>query len=777
MKYSKLLLILFLSFHLHLTATDEKKEVSISGFVKDAASGEAMIGTNILLYRESLDNTPPYRGVASNRYGYYSFPDVDKGRYIVVFSNIGYNQLVDTLLVSISSGSLKYDAFLDKTDIRMEEVIVSGERKSKAIVSEIKLSQSMLKALPTMSGEVDIFKSLQLLPGVQIASELSSGLYIRGGSPDQTLTIVDNMIVYNPTHLGNFASTFNSNAVQDIILVKGAFPAEYGGRLSSVLDIKLRSGTKEKEKLIIGLGSLNSNLTLEGPLNENATYIIAGRTMYYDLLQKSLFKDSENPYYNFHDLNTKFTYNLSDKDAVSISSYYSKDRLYSPDNTEDLEYEMSWLNGAASVSWLRSSDKYISNTVASYVEYHFNSMIDNNLNSIEASDYFASSKLRDFSFSNDIEVYMHKNHKIKTGLQIMIHSYNLVASDVYHYSLEQDSDLRTRLNSLEASGYILAESQLTERLKTNIGGRLYYFKSNKQLSFEPRLSFMYNITDYLAFKGALAISHQYLHLMFRNNISLPTDFWFPSTEQISPSKSTQYVAGFESNFGGNEYIISLEAYYRDMKNIYEFKDNAKFRPSTPIYDLITKGQGEAYGIESFINKRIGKLTGWIGYTYSYTKRLFDELNLSRIYYPRYDRRHDISIVLCYDIADNFFVSATWNYATGQGVTMPYAQYQAPKTGSFDDYEILLLYTERNGHRLPAYHKLDISCSYDFTMGKSDMTFFISLFNVYDRKNIFAQYLTFKEIIDNESGEINYLPQIKQIVLFPFIPTFGIKFNL
>lgn len=755
----------------------QSDEVIVSGFVRDAATGEALIGTNILLYKSSIISAIPYRGVASNRYGFYAFPGLSKGAYAVEFRNIGYRTHIDTIIISISNGSLRLDVELKSEDILLNEVIVSGERESKAIVSEIKLSGNILKSLPSMSGELDIFKSLELLPGVKTASELSNGLYIRGGSPDQTLTLIDNMIIYNPSHLGNFASTFNSNAVQDIILVKGAFPSEYGGRLSSVLDIKLRSGTKEKEKVALGIGTLNSHLLLEGPLSEQSTYIISGRTMYYDMIQKGFFKNSENPLYNFHDLNAKFTYNLSDNDALSISSFYSKDRLYSPSSLDDIEYETSWLNGSVSLNWLHSGERYISNTTLSFIEYQFESRIDNNLLSVDASDYFASSKLSDFIFSNDFEIFAHENHKLKTGLQVLYHSYNLIASDIYHYSLEIDSDLRTKINSLEAAFYFQAESQLTSRLKTNIGLRTYYFKDQKQLNLEPRISFMFYLLDNFSLKGAASVSHQYLHLLTRDDISLPTDFWFPSTRKILPGKSSEYVTGFEYRTDNQEYTISLEAYYRDMKDIYEFKDNAKFRPTTPVDELLTKGEGEAYGIEFFLNKSMGKFTGWIGFTHSYTRRLFNDLNLGRIFYPRYDRRNDASLVIAYKFSEQFSASATWTYATGQGMTMPYGQFQAQQMGMDQGSEILLLYTERNGHKLPAHHKLDISFTYDIKFEKSDMTIYCTLFNLYNRQNVFAQYLLLTEQINNETGQKEIIPQVKQIVLFPFIPAAGIKINL
>ena len=609
-----------------------------------------------------------------------------------------------------------------------------------------------------------------MLPGVSTASELSNGLYIRGGSPDQTLTLVDNMMVYNPAHLGNFASTFDENALQDIKLIKGGFPAEYGGRLSSVLDIKLREGRKDKESGSIGVGIINSNFTFEGPLTDNSTYIISGRGMYYDAVQNLLNKSTETPRYNFYDLSTKFSYLLTETDILSLSGFFSKDHLYSPDNAKDINYDIGWENGAVNLNWLDiNSESLFSNTTFSFINYNSKSVIQNASDVSSTQDYYASSKIQDVILRRLMESYWHKDHTFKGGLQVSYHNFNLLASKVYNYFLEINSDTRTDLNSLEFSMFLQNESQIGSRLKTNIGARAYYFTATKGMSFDPRISLSYALSEDILLKASYSVAHQYLHLVSRNDISLPTDFWFPSTNKIKPSKSTQYILGCEISLADNVYLVTLEAYYRDMKNIIEFKENATFDVFDTIEDYFTIGQGEAYGLEFFLNKRAGKFTGWIGYTLAWTRRQFDDLNLGQIFFPKYDRRHDVSVVLTYKLDKNISFGATWTYSSGQRTTLPNGQYEFNNFVLGDQSNIYLYYSKRNGYQMPAYHKLDLNFTYKFKMFDTDAQFYVNIFNVYNHQNAFAQYVTY-----DDTGTRMVL---KQITLFPFIPTLGftIKF--
>ncbi|OGU58469.1 MAG: hypothetical protein A2V66_04500, partial [Ignavibacteria bacterium RBG_13_36_8] len=731
------------------TAFAQEGQSTISGFIKDAATGEVLIGTNILLYKDSISViNPPYRGAASNKYGFYAVPNVARGKYLIIIRNIGYKTITNSIDVAILSGTVRYNVDMEEEDVELSEVVVEGKREDKVKISTVSVSPELLSQLPSLSGGIDLFRSLQMLPGVSVASELSNGLYVRGGSPDQMLTLVDNMMVYNPAHLGNFASTFDENALQDIKLIKGGYPAEYGGRLSSVLDIRLRNGTKDKERGTIGLGMINSNFTLEGPLTENSTYMISGRGMYYDMIQKTFKKESQSPRYNFYDLSSKFSYLLTESDILSISAFFSKDHLYNPPNSRDINYNIGWQNGAINLNWLDINSKSLfSNTNISFINYDSKSIIENSSQTVSTQDYYASSKLQDIILRRSMESYWHEDHTLKAGIEIAYHNYDLLASKSYNYFLEIDSELRTKINSLEISTYVQNESQFGARLKTNIGGRLYYFASQKFISFDPRISVSFALFENLSFKASYSVAHQYLHLITRDDISLPTDLWYPSTKKVAPSKSAQVIFGTELTLDNQRYLLSLEGYYRDMKNLIEFKDNASFDIFDNIEDFFTSGEGEAYGAELFFNKRAGNLTGWIGYTMSWTRRKFDDLNLGRVFYPRYDRRNDISIVLTYAITNSLSFGLTWIYGSGQRITLANGQYQFQNFALNYDQNIYLNYTERNGYQLPDYHKLDLNLTYKFDLLNQQATFYINLFNVYNRKNAFAQYVIHDETRD------------------------------
>jgi len=743
----------------------------ISGFVTDAITGEAIVGTNILLFKDSLNfNELPLTGTATNKFGYYVIPSLTTGKYYLVARYIGYKTNIFEISIGGTQQNEIYPIQLSQEDIKLEEVIIEGKRTDVPISSTIDVSPELLAKLPTLSGEVDLFKSLELLPGVNKSSEISSGLYIRGGSPDQTLTLVDGTIVYNPAHLGNIASTFNSNAISDLRLIKGAFPAEYGGRLSSVLDIKLRSGTKEKNKGTIGLGIINSYATFEGPLEENSTYMLSGRYMYYDIIQKNFNSNSTVPRYNFYDVNAKVNYILSENNIISISGLYSKDHAYNPPKTSDTDYEIDWKNVNLSLNWLQVNKKsLLLNSIISFINYEFSSKIGVNPNSITSFTYFSKPNLIDFYFRQNAEIKWLQNHTFKTGFDIALHNYDILYSDVYNEALEKDPYAGKDITSIEASLYFQSESKITENLSANFGGRLYYFNAQRLLRFEPRIAVSYQINQNLVMKGAFAIANQFLHLIVRNDITLPTDLWYPSTKNIQPSEATQYVLGFDSYWFDQDYIFTVEGFYKRMKNLYEFKNAPQLNPlDDSIEDQFTSGQGEAYGVEFFINKTEGRFSGWIGYTLSWSVRQFDALNGGKKYYSKYDRRNDFSIVLAYSFLENLNFGLTWIYATGQRYTLPPGQFIFDPIGIGGNEEIQFNYTGINTTKFPDYHKLDLNLNYSFNMFNADLEAYLNIYNVYNRHNAFAQYVVIEK---NEAGE--EVPVVKRITLFPFIPSAGV----
>ncbi len=747
----------------------QQKLAKISGLITDASTGEALIRTNLLLYKDSLDlNSPPFRGAATNQFGFYIIPDIPPSHYFLIARYIGYKPVIREILIGKTKPVFNFNIEMHPEDIRLEEVIVKGEKTKNTTVSTIDVSPELLKKLPSMSGEVDLFHALQLLPGVTTASEISNGLYVRGGSPDQTLTLVDGIIIYNPAHLGNFASTFNSDAIKDVKLIKGAFPAEYGGRLSSVLDVKLRSGTKEENKGIISLGAVNSHATLEGPLGENSTYMISGRKMYYDLFQQKFDKNSTVPRYNFFDLSGKITRTLSEQSILFISGMYDQDNIYSP-ASQNSDYNITWKNLALGLNWIQiNSNSIFTNSLVSFVDYKFRSEINDSLNPGTLSSYFSSSDLKDLNVKQNVELHWNETNTSKLGFDLAAHIYNLLYSDVYDPVIEIDPFAGFKQNSLEASFFIQNESHITKDLFTNIGGRVYYFNQQEYLSFEPRVSLNYSIFPNFRINAAFAIAHQYLHLIVRENISLPTDLWYPSTKNIKPGKSNQYVLGVDYTLP--DYFFSIEVYYKRLKSIYEFVNNPSLDArNSNIDDQLTEGEGEAYGAEFFINRTLGEFTGWIGYTLSWTRAQFDELNAGRIFYPRYDRRHEVSIVLTYEPNKNWTIGATWVYASGQGFTIPNGQYIFTGVGLDQTTDVKYDYTERNGYKLPAYHKLDLNASYKFIWAGLQWETYVNIYNLYNRNNAFAQYVTFENKADGRS-----VPKIKQISLFPIIPMAGIK---
>lgn len=743
---------------------------NIIGRVTEKGSGSPMFGVNIILYKDSLRISNPLGGTATNQNGNYKFQNLESGTIWLFASSIGYKTFSVKLNLPVNK-TLEFNFSLEQTNVELDQILIEAKRDTFKNVSTIDLNPKFLETLPTISGEVDVFRALTLLPGVTTASEISSGLYIRGGSPDQTLTLVDGVVVYNPFHLGGFASTFNSDALENIRLIKGAFPAEYGGRLGSVLDITLRKGSNTKFKGILGLGTISSRVTTEGPISPNSSYIISGRKMYLDLIQKQILKSDIIPLYNFYDLNGKFDYNFSLIDKLTFSGYHGSDNLYNSETNKDAAYDINWSNTTLNLNWLHlTEDKKFTKISLNFTGYEFSTLIqDKNPNSFR-NDFYSSSLIQDYSIKIDGQYLGNEQHTVKNGIEVTLHNFNLINNDFFTQSLSSDERFGTSFVSIETAAYIQDNWQITPLLSANIGTRFYYFPDARYFDIEPRVSLSYTLTDGFYIKSAFSITNQFLHLIVRNDVILPTDIWFPSTTTIKPSRGMQGVLAFESEFLDKEYILTLEGYYKKMNNLYEYSDTATFTIEVPVEGQLTSGRGEAYGVEFFINKQKGKFTGWVGYTLSWTKRFFDNINQGIMFYPRYDRRHDISLVISYSLDEFWEFGATWNYGTGQAYTMPIGQYYFPGVYSANEGgpQIFLDYDKINEYRLPAYHKLDLSASFNTKWNEKSLKFIFSIYNVYNRQNPFARYINFYE--DTAQG---YIAQLKQFTLFPFFPTISV----
>lgn len=742
---------------------------TISGTVSEEKTGEYIISLTVVLYKDSL-SSKPFRGTYTNKFGYYSFSQILPGEYHLVAKGVGYQQFSKKIRLK-DGENLRLNIKMKTADVVTEEVLVTAERSSEEAISRIStvnIAPSFIFKLPSLGGETDVFRALQTLPGVKQSSELTSGLYIRGGSPDQNLYLLDGVIVYNPNHLGGFLSVFNGDALRDIKLIKGAFPAEYGGRLSSVLDMTMKEGRKDRFSADGGISLISSRLTLEGPISENASFMLSGRRMYFDVLTSMFVPKDEVPNYYFYDLNAKVNYKVSENSHIFLSGFLCRDVLESPKD-EDMKFDINWGNKTSNLRWLYIvSPLLFTNFSLIYTDYTFRTDIYDKKNI--ANNFISKSQIRDWTFRAEAQYFPEKNHKIKTGLEAINHRF--LAKTAFNFENNLEIPFNSKdATSVELSCYLQDEWDVTDRLATNIGSRLYYFEEADYVRFEPRFSATYKLADNTSLKTSFSMAHQFLHLIIRNDISVMTDLWFPSTKNVLPSRSTQTVVGVEQLFDEGKYLLSLEGYYKKMNNLYEYKDSATFSFGIPLENQFTRGNGEAYGVEVFFNKRLGNFTGWIGYTLSWTKRKFKELNEGKPFYPRYDRRHDVNIVLVYEISPSWEIGATWYYGTGQAYTMPTGSFSFEEIG-FTDYEdIKYQYTERNGARLPAFHKLDINFLHHFEWFSLPWTVSLNIYNAYNRRNPFAWY------ISTDYDGTNVTKKLKQLTLFPLIPTIGLSFKI
>jgi len=793
MNFRSLLSLLLLAVTTGSLRAQPGGTASVAGIITEKNSGELVTGATVIIQRDSTaapeqsggTAQEKVRGAVSNKYGFYSIANVPAGRYRLLVRGVGYTTLSAPVTVDGTGGSVRMDLQLETKDIRTDSVMIEASRDPSptGTISSVELRPEFIQQLPALGGETDIFRALQLLPGVKSVSEISSGLYIRGGSADQNLTLLDGVIVYNPSHLGGFLSTFNSDAVRDIRLIKGAFPAEYGGRLSSVLDMTMREGTKEKISGSAGISLINSRLTVEGPINDDATFMLSGRRMYLDLILMAATNPDSIPRYYFYDFNGKVNYKISPSDRLFLSGYFGNDVFTGPPAEQNV-IDIGWGNATANLRWMHIvSPDLFTNFSAIYTNYNFSTLY-------EDYDYYSKtleggfksvSGIRDFMLRGEAQYYPSEDHVVKAGIEATEHRFRADAS--FEISDFPKIDRTpTILRSLDASLYLQDEWRITPLLSSNIGGRLYYFEGGNYLRVEPRISLSYALSEKTSLKAAFSSGNQFLHLISRNDIPLPTDVWFPSTETIRPSESLQGVLGFETYLDDRTYLFSIEGYYKKMHNLLEYKDTASLSLDVPLATSFTAGSGEAYGVELFLNKRVGEFTGWIGYTLAWTTRTFPELNSGRPFYPRYDRRHDISVVLTYRIGESWEFGASWVYGTGQAYTMATGQYQfTPIYRDMDDPfgsgDQRSDYSERNGYRLPPFHKLDLNFTHSYSWFGLPWQVSINIYNAYNRQNTFAQFVDQEyQGSDPITGQSTYKTVLRRISLFPFIPTFGLSFK-
>lgn len=788
--------LFFTGFLLFFSLSAQEKsppgaKFTISGYVREANTGEYLPGANVFV-KEQM------KGASTNQYGFYSIT-LEKGKYTLVASFLGYDDFTAT--VDLSKNTWQNISLAPKA-IMTREVEIVGEREDRntqeAQMGAVEMNIEKIKSIPAFMGEVDIMKTIQLLPGVQAAGDGNSGFYVRGGGPDQNLILLDEAVVYNAAHLFGFFSIFNGDAVKNIELIKGGMPANYGGRLASVLDVTMNDGNSKRYNVDGGIGLISSRLTVQGPVKKDTcSFIVSARRTYIDVLMKPVIpyfekaKAFEGSGYYFYDLNTKINYRLSDKDRLFLSGYFGRD-VFTYDNKKNGFFaQIPWGNATSSLRWNHLfSNKLFLNSTLVFSDYKFNFKAGQ-----EDFEFVLFSGIRDYNAKLDFNFFPSVLHNIKFGANYIYHQFT--PSSVSAKQGETEFDLGDAIEQYahESAIYVNDEFDITEKLKLNAGMRYSMFTQTgpfkryvkddvgavtsvreygpgeKVVTYsglEPRYTIRYNLNSRASLKGAFTHNYQYIHLASLSSVSLPTDIWVPSSDVVKPQIGTQYAGGFFRNFLNNTYESSVEVYYKTMKNMIEYKEG--YAPEEAVKDNTDNhfvfGKGWSYGAEFFLKKRTGKTTGWIGYTWSKTLRQFDEINEGKTFPAKFDRRHDVAVTASHDLTPRWALSGTFVFATGNAITLPVQRYVF-------EGNIVNLYGERNSYRMIPYHRLDVSATFkgkETKKFKSSWNF--SVFNVYNRANPFFIYF---ENSGNLSGGTLKITA-KQVSLFPVLPSVTWNFS-
>lgn len=761
---------------------------TINGVVYSASTNESLRGIRVALSTDTLrkqGGKTIVRTVSTNSSGFYSMGQLPQGTYFLTVHALGYKTY--TKIVRISSLSVRQNIYVEPFVSRSDALVIEGrqETSQERLISAVTLDQEMMRTVPMSFGEADVTRVLQLIPGVKSSSEASSGLYIRGGSPDQNLVLLDGIPVYNPMHLGGIFSTFNSDAISDARLVKGVFPAEYGGRLSGVVDVSMRDGSSDKISGKANIGLIASRLLLEGSITDNATFMLSARRTYFELpiaAIKSFTTTPELPQYFFYDINAKVSFAPSENDKLVASAYTGGDAFLYISSDTTLLGNLAWGNTIANIRWTHILSPSLFSTVSAYYSsFLFSTDIDAKESAskpfINALNLY--SQIRDIGARAEIQYFHSDSHTAKAGVEAIYHRF-LTLTDSFGQNIVGYVDFldnERTVSALELAAYLQDEWRIAPTLDATIGLRTTYFDQGNRLRIEPRLALSWTADDNLTIKSAFGITNQFLHLVSRNDVTvLPTDAWFPSTALIEPAQAFQYEIGAETNLWEKEVFLSVQGYYKALRHLYEFRDDARFTLLNSAETLLTEGNGEAYGAEVFLHKRMGALKGWVGYTLAWTWRTFPELNGGRPFPPRYDRRHDISVVASYTLSDEWEIAATWTFGTGQAFTLPAAQYSftllpSPIVGS--GFFSNIQYTERNGGRLPPFHKLDLSINHRFQWWNLPFQASLSIYNVYNRYNAFSWSVDYQSFSSGAFGRA-WTSNIRQVSLLGIVPTLNLS---
>lgn len=762
-------------------AFSQTNKYTISGFVKEKGSKETLIGVNVYLPQLKT-------GTTTNTYGFYSIT-LPADSYNLAFSYVGYQTKYYPVNLT---GDITLNVDLEYS-LELSEVVITADKYERLSetpqMSMVEIPVKQVKAIPALLGEKDVLKVIQLMPGVQKGSEGSSGLYVRGGGADQNLIILDDAIVYNAYHLFGFFSLFNGDAVKSIQLTKGGFPARYGGRLSSVLDINLKDGNRQKYSGEAGIGIISSRLMLEGPIiKDKSSFIVSGRRTYIDALIAPFMPEDQNGGYYFYDLNAKLNYDLNPNNKFYLSGYFGKDKFYYKykDVFTNTSAGLYWDNATATARWNHLfNNKTFSNTSLVFSNYRMKIYIEDKQNNTLFNMSYMSG-IRDFALKYDVEYHPNPNNVIRVGLISTFHHFTPSAVVIKDdYLLNYKTEVKA-IDVLESGLYIEDEFKIKDRIKINAGLRTSHFliKNKMYIKPEPRFTGSFLLAQDFAVKASYAMMNQYVHLLSNTGLGLPTDLWVPSTENIPPQTTQQVAAGLAKDIVKHDLTLSLEGYYKKSFNTVGYKEGASFlliddpteANNINWEDNMTQGQAWSYGAEFLVQRKTGKLSGWIGYTLSWTQLQFDDVNNGNKFYARYDRRHDLALVGIYELNKNITISSTWVYGTGNAITLPLAEY-SPVPHNLSDldmgngffYYSVNEYGEKNSFRMAPYHRLDLGIQFTKKFPKYERTFEVSVYNLYNRRNPFFYFIGYQDYSNKRV--------LKQLSLFPIIPSvsWNIKF--
>ncbi|MCY4673660.1 MAG: TonB-dependent receptor [Bacteroidetes bacterium] len=757
------------------------QETVVSGYVTDASNGEALVGTN--LYDIYLQ-----KGTTTNQYGFFSLA-VPGDSAVIRFSYQGY----ESLILSFSSPLEELQRIeMQPTVVEYDSLLVIEADEYDGLhqqvqMSSVRVSMAEVEALPALLGEIDLLKVFQLMPGVQSGAEGSTGLYVRGGTPGQTLVLLDGATVYNAGHLFGFMSTFNTDAINSAELVKGGFPARYGGRLAGVLDITMREGNRKEFEGRGTVGILASRITAEGPLvKDNSSFIVSVRRTYLDAITWAIQKIRGSEViqgYHFYDVNAKWNLDISKRNRIYMSFYAGKDKGY--ENSEESfnggldrnKFELGWSNATLTFRWNRvMSSRMFANSTVLFSRFRSSVIEESNYSTgsvtSKLEDRYANG-LMDLSAKTDVEYFPHRDHQIRFGAMMTRH---LFTPSVQRHQ-EQDTKLGIdttvmlplEISTSEWSTYAEDEITLSRQLKSNVGLHVsgYHVDGTTYSSVQPRISISFLLPREWALKFSFAQMKQYIQLLSNSGTGLPLDLWLPSTSRIPPQKAWQVATGVARTLDAKALDISFEAYYKEVSGDVSYKEGSNFVGSSRDWeDAVTIGRGWNYGAEMYVRKKRGRTTGWISYTLSWSKRRFPDLNKGEVFPHRYDRRHNASIALVRELGHRK-LSVVWVYSTGHALTLAHSRYR--QAGNLID-----VYGSRNSYRTPPYHRLDLSVIIPNRSGKQS-EFIVSLYNVYSRRNTFYLYTKDYRSLDSNLGYYRENRDVKSFTLLPIIPSISYRF--